>query len=286
MEITVMKPVNLACSAILAGLFLLAPQLSRAQNLRGEIDAIIKDYLASHPDEVGEIVKNYMIAHPEAAEQILAGLLKRQPSAAANAGAATGANAQTAADLSAAIASNSDLLFASPHQVTLGNPRGDVTLVEFFDYNCGFCKRALPDMLTLLKDNPNLRIVLKEFPILGVGSSEAARVAVAVRMQDSDGQKYLAFHQELLGGPGPAGKERALAAAKNLGLDMDRLAADMASDEVNTTLSEDMKLASAVGATGTPTYVVGKDVVVGAVGVMGLQVHIDAARGTQGKAAN
>ncbi len=75
--------------------------------------------------------------------------------------------AQPANDPSAAVASNAAELFSSAHQVTLGNPQGDVTLVEFFDYNCGFCKRALPDTLALLKDDPKLRIVLKEFPILG-----------------------------------------------------------------------------------------------------------------------
>jgi protein-disulfide isomerase len=85
------------------------------------------------------------------------------------------------------------------------------------------------------------------------GSVEAARVAVAVRMQDPGGQKYLAFHQELLGAPGPATRDRALAAAKNQGLDMERLEQDMASGEVNTTLNEDMRLAKLIGATGTPT---------------------------------
>ena len=93
-------------------------------------------------------------------------------------------------------------------------------------------------MLTLLKDDPKLKIVLKEFPILGPGSADAARVAIAVRMQDPGGQKYLAFHQELLGGPGPASKDKALAAAKDQGLDMVRLEQDMASDEVNATISE------------------------------------------------
>ena len=120
--------------------------------------------------------------------------------------------------------------------------------------------------------------MLKEFPILGPGSADAARVAVAVRMQDPGGQKYLAFHQELLGDPGPASKDKALAAAKDQGLDMTRLEQDMASDEVNVTLAEDMKLARAVGISGTPSYVVGKDLVVGAVGVSALKDHIAAAR--------
>jgi protein-disulfide isomerase len=229
-----------------------------------------------------------MLKHPEVMGAILAQMLRaRSGNAGAKAASASGSTVPPAPpDHGADVASNAAQLFSSPHQVTLGNPDGDVTVVEFFDYNCGFCKRALPDMLSLLKADTKLKIVLKEFPILGPGSVDAARVAVAVRMQDPGGQKYLAFHQELLGSPGPATKEKAIAAAKDQGLDMDRLSADVASDEVNATLSEDMKLASAVGATGTPTYVIGKDVVVGAVGIMGLQGHIDAARGTHGQAAN
>ena len=234
-----MKAVNVV-GAIVAGLLLFAPRPSHAQDLRGEIDGIIKDYLASHPDEVGEIVKDYMIRHPEAVGQIITELLKHRPAVSASAGAAAVAHApSTSPEASAAIASNAKQLFSSPHQVTFGNPNGDVTLVEFFDYSCGFCKRALPDMLTLLKDDPKLKIVLKEFPILGPGSADAARVAVAVRMQDPDGKKYLAFHQALLGSPGPASKEKALAAAKDQGFDMARLEQDMASDEVKTTISED-----------------------------------------------
>jgi protein-disulfide isomerase len=265
------------------------------QDLRGAIEAIVKDYLATHPDEVGQIARDYMMKHPEAMGAILAQMLKSRAavSAGANAAATNGAGPSTVPstlpqppDHSGDIASNAQRLFGSPHQVTLGNPDGDVTLVEFFDYSCGYCKRALPDMLSLLKADTKLKIVLKEFPILGPGSVDAARVAVAVRMQDPGGQKYLAFHQAMLVNPGPATKEKALAAAKDQGLDMDRLTADLASDEVNATLSEDMKLASVIGATGTPTYVVGKDVVVGAVGLLGLQSHIDAARGPHGQAAN
>ena len=161
---------NVAGSLALAVFILVAPQPSPAQDLRGEIDGIIKDYLVTHPDEVGEIVKDYMIKHPEAVGQIIAELLKHRPAASTSAGATGAASAKTPPEASAAIVNNESELFSSPHQVTLGNPNGDVTLVEFFDYNCGFCKRALPDMLTLLKDDPKLKIVLKEFP-----SSDRAR---------------------------------------------------------------------------------------------------------------
>lgn len=276
-----MKSATRLGAAAIAALILFAAPASQAQDAREAIDAVIKDYLAAHPDEVGEIVKGYLIKHPEAIGEIFAEVLKQRRSAKASAGNSSTPDAaiKPAADRSAAVASNAALLFSSPHQVTLGNPRGDVTLVEFFDYSCGFCKRALPDMLGLLKDDPNLRIVLKELPILGPGSAEAARIAIAVRMQDPDGQKYLAFHQELLGGPGPATKEKALAAAKHQGLDMARLEQDVGSDEVGATISEDMKLAGAMGISGTPGYVVGDKVVLGAVGITALKARIEAARG-------
>jgi protein-disulfide isomerase len=265
-------------SVVIAGLISLMPLASSAQDLRGEIEAIVKDYLAAHPEEVGQIAKDYFVKHPEAVGQILAELLKHRPAATANTGANVPPNTDAAAERSAAVARNAEQLFSSPHQINLGNPNGDVTLVEFFDYSCGFCKRALPDMLSLLKDDSKLKIVLKEFPILGPGSVDAARVAIAVRMQDPGGDKYLAFHQSLFGGAGPASKQRALAAAQEQGLDMTRLESDMASDEVGATLSEDMKLASALGITGTPSYIIGEDVIIGAVGVAGLQQRIGAIR--------
>ena len=161
----------------------------------------------------------------------------------------------------------SQSLFTSSRQVVLGNPDGNVTFVEFFDYNCGYCKRAMDDMLTLMKDDAKLKVVLKEFPVLGPGSVEAAQVAVAVRMQDKTGKKYLEFHQKLLGGRGQADKARALAVAKDIGLDMGRLDKDLASPEVKATLQESFKLAEALGLNGTPSYVIGEDVVVGAVGL-------------------
>jgi protein-disulfide isomerase len=209
------------------------------------------------------IIKDYLIAHPEVLQEAQAALDKKQQEADAEKARTT-------------IKENNATLFSSPHQVVLGNPQGTKTMVEFFDYNCGYCKRALPDMLTLLKNDPNLKFVLKEFPVLGEGSVEAAHVAVAARMQDPTGKKYLEFHQKLLGGRGPADKARALAVAKEVGFDMPRLEKDMASDEVKTTIDEDMKLADALGVNGTPSYVVGGELVVGAVGLDALKEKIAA----------
>jgi protein-disulfide isomerase len=224
-----------------------------------------ESFSAPQRGEIEQIVKEYLVSHPEILQDAMAELEKRQQAAEAEKSKVT-------------IKSNSQEIFNSARQVTIGNPDGDVTLVEFFDYNCGYCKRALSDLLGVMKSDSKLRVVLKEFPVLGPGSVEAAQVAVAVRMQDKTGKKYLEFHQKLLGGRGQADKARALAAAKDAGIDMARLEKDMASDEVKATINENLKLAETLGLNGTPSYVVGSEVVVGAVGLESLQQKVNTAR--------
>jgi protein-disulfide isomerase len=243
--------------------FLVAAAISLA--LPAAAPAQAQSFSADQRDEIGNIVKDYLLAHPEVMQDVMAELEKHQQAA-------------DAEKHRAAVVENKATLFSSPHQVVLGNPQGNVTMVEFFDYNCGFCKRAMSDMLDLIKTDNNLRFVLKEFPVLGDGSVEAARVAVAARMQDASGKKYIEFHQKLLGGRGAADKTRALAVAKEVGFDMPRLEKDMASDEVKKTIDEDRKLADALGVSGTPSYVVGEEVVIGAVGLDALREKIAAER--------
>ena len=241
---------------IAVAIFLAAPIAQSAQ---------AQSFSAEQRLEIEKIVKDYLLKHPDLLQDVMAEMEKRQQ----------------AADTEkhrAAVVENNATLFNSPHQVVLGNPHGNVTMVEFFDYNCGFCKRALPDMLSLLKTEPNLKFVLKEFPVLGEGSVEAAHVAVAARMQDTSGKKYIEFHQKLLGGRGQADKARALAVAKEVGFDMARIEKDMSSDEVKKTIDENMKLADALGVNGTPSYVVGDEVVVGAVGLDALKEKLAAER--------
>lgn len=215
--------------------------------------------------EIEKIVRNYLLAHPEVLEEVMTELSKRQAAAEAE-------------KHEASVASNAKAIFNSPRGVTIGNKDGDVTFVEFFDYNCGYCKRAMTDMVELIKSDPKLKVVLKEFPVLGPASVEAAQVAVAVRMQDPSGKKYLDFHQKLLTGKGQADKARAMAAAKDAGADMAKLEKDLASPEVRATLEENFKLAEAMGMNGTPSYVIGKQVVIGAVGVDNLREKISIAR--------
>jgi protein-disulfide isomerase len=223
-------------------------------------------FSAEQRSEIERIVKDYLLSHPELLQDVMSELEKRQALAEAE-------------RHRAAVKEHSTALFASPRQVTLGNPQGDVAVVEFFDYNCSYCKRAMGDMLELIKGDGKLKFVLKEFPVLGDASVQAAQVAAAVRMQDkTGGKKYLEFHQKLLAGRGPADKARALAVAKEIGLDVARIEKDMASDEVKATLEESFKLAEALGLNGTPSYVVGNDVVIGAVGLSALKEKINSAR--------
>ena len=243
---------TVAAAALLLALGATGPL--HAQNIsdtqRGEIEKIIRDYL---------------IKHPEVLQEAIAALEKKQASAEAELH-------------KSAVRDNAELLFNSPRHVVVGNPQGDVTFVEFFDYNCGYCKRALEDMNALMKADPKLKVVLKEFPVLGPGSVDAARVAIAVRMQDKTGKKYLDFHQKLLLGRGQADKARAIAAAKDAGLDVARIERDLSSDEVRVSLEESMKLAEKLGLNGTPSYVIGEDVVVGAVGLAALKEKVNTAR--------
>ena len=234
-------------------------QLSDTQ--RREVEGIVKDYLTNNPD----FIRDYLMANPEVVRDAIDELQRKQ-------------NEEEQAAQVAAIGDNRDLLFSSPRQVVMGNPNGDVTLIEFFDYNCGYCKRALEDMMVLMKADPKLRVVLKEFPVLGPASVDAARVGVAVRMQDKTGKKYLEFHQKLLTGRGQVDRARALAAAREVGLDVARIERDMASEEARTSLEESMSLAEKLGLNGTPSYVIGQNVVVGAVGLEALRGKINESR--------
>jgi protein-disulfide isomerase len=248
------KSPHFLAAAVVALLVFAAPQTARAA-----------EFNATQRGEIEKIVREYLIAHPEVLQEAMAELEKKQATL-------------DAEKHKAAVKTHAQLLFSSPRQVNLGNPQGNVTFVEFFDYNCGYCKRAMEDMMALMKSDPKLRVVLKEFPVLGQGSMEAAQVAVAVNMQDKSGKKYLEFHQKLLMGRGQADRARAMAVARDIGMDMPRLEKDMNSAEAKATLQESFKLAEALGLNGTPSYVIGDQVVVGAVGLSALQEKINTSR--------
>jgi protein-disulfide isomerase len=216
---------------------------------RPAIEAIVKDYLMQHPEVITDAI-NAMQAKQAADEA------ERQK--------------KTLAD-------NQDSIINAPQNAVLGNPKGDVTLVEFFDYNCGYCKRGLADMLKLLQTDKNLKVVLRDYPILTPGSIEAADVALAVKNQ-IQGDKFLQFHQELLSSRGAVGKDRALEVAQSVGVDISKLQADMSDPGLRKSLASNLQLGETLGINGTPSYVIGSELVPGAVGYDALKQKIDSMR--------
>jgi protein-disulfide isomerase len=202
---------------------------------------------------VEQVVKEYLLKNPELIQEALIELERRQQ------------ELQKAAQRTAIQQERQTLLY-SPRSNVVGNPSGDVTVVEFFDYNCGYCKRALGDMRALLKGDPKVRIVLKDFPVLGPDSIEASRVALAAKQQ-LKGDKLFEYHSRLMETRGRVNGERALALAKDMGLDLARIQKDMEADEIRAALQENMTLADKLGLTGTPAFVIGEEIIAGAVGL-------------------
>ncbi len=209
---------------------------------------------------IGDIVKSYLISHPEVIAQAEKALQAKRKADAAKA-------------ITAAISANHQVIIDSPHQSIMGNPKGKVILAEFFDYNCPYCKLSEPALEKLAAANPDLKIVLKDFPVLGPGSVEAARVAGAVRAQLSPA-KFEAFHTALLGKKVHVGLSEALEVARQEGANITKVKADMNSADVKVGISEVMDVADKLNLSGTPTFVLGDDIIVGAVGFDELQAKI------------
>lgn len=267
---------------LLIALASIAPLLlslqAMAQAPKDEIETVLRDYLATRPDLVEQIIRDAIAKNPQILRSAFAEALKARVGQNAPAAPRPAAAAPSPPDRAEAIKANADELLRSPRQTTLGNAAATVTVVEFFDYNCGFCRRAAEDKYALLASDPDIRVVLKELPILGPQSLEAARVGIAVRMQDGDGGRiYTVFNKAMFGG-GQANRAAAMEAAKSAGADMARLERDLASDEIKATLEESMRLARALGITGTPSYVIGDRVIAGAVGLPALREQVQLAK--------
>jgi protein-disulfide isomerase len=203
--------------------------------------------------ELGEIFKDYLLKNPELLRDAMVELERREQ------------EAQKATQQSA-LKESRDRLVNSSRDMVAGNAAGDITLVEFFDYNCGYCKRALGDMRTLMQGDPKLRVVLKDFPVLGPDSVEASRVALAVKHQLKP-EKLFDYHVKLMESRGRVNGERAMAVAKEMGVDMARLQKDVDGPEVKAAIQENVVLGDKLGLTGTPAFVVGDEVISGAVGL-------------------
>ena len=174
----------------------------------------------------------------------------------------------------ALLSSRRDVLERDPNAPVLGNVDGDVTIVEFFDYNCPYCKRVKPEIQALMAADPDIRLVYREWPILGEGSVFAARAALAARNQG----KYEEFHWAMMGLQGRAEEASILNAAVEIGLDADKLRADMDAPEINEHIQTSMELAAALGFNGTPSFVIGEALVPGFIKTAQFEGYVAAAR--------
>ena len=165
----------------------------------------------------------------------------------------------------------------SPYSPVGGNPNGDVTLVEFFDYRCPYCKKVFPDIMALLKQDKGIRYVFKEFPILGPVSVIASRAALAAWSIDKD--KYVAFHKTMMGSRGQLTEERIFKMAKKNGIDPDQLRKAMKDPGVSAEINRNASMANALNITGTPAFVIGNAIVPGAVDMKTLKILVSEARG-------
>jgi protein-disulfide isomerase len=201
-------------------------------NQRKEIEAIVKDYLLNNPEVLME------------AQNVLEAKMDKIQ----------------AERTSVAIKQNAQEIFRPSGSPVVGNAKGDVTVIEFFDYNCPYCKKAYAEVVQLVDKDKQVKLILKEFPILSKGSEEAAKVALAAKMQG----KYWEFHRAMQEAQGQSNEAVALRIAEKVGLDMNRIRKDMASPEVKKEIDETRALAAKLGIQGTPHFLVGDRVIPGA----------------------
>jgi len=215
-------------------------------------------------DRVRELVRETILANPEVLVEAIAILEER----------AAQDRVTGSADM---IAAQREQLEQDPNAPVLANADGDVTIVEFFDYNCPYCRRAAPTIENLVEADPGIRLVYREWPILGEGSVFAARAALASRQQGL----YEEFHWAMMDMSGRAEERSVLTIAAEIGLDIDQLRADMEAPEVAEHIETSMRLADLLGITGTPTFILGENLVPGAVEQEVLQRLVDEVREEQ-----
>ncbi len=224
-------------------------QVNQSKQPPGEFERKVRDYLLKNPEVIVEAMQRYEAK--QRADQVKAARKM--------------------------IVARADELLRDPATPVSGNPDGDVSLVEFFDYNCPYCRRVSPDMMKLEASDPKLRIVYKEFPILGPNSTFAAKAALAAHRQG----KYVKLHHALMKGRGTVTKEAVLRTAGKLGIDIKRLEKDMADPKIEAALKRNIALATELGINGTPAFVVGKEIVPGAIGFAALKQLVAKARGKE-----
>ncbi len=248
-----LAPPLLAATLLLpAGAAVHAADDALTESQKRAVEGVLRDYLMNNPELIVEALQA-MEARQEEVQK---------------------------AHRRAAVEALGDMLTGNPDSPVIGNPDGDVTVVEFSDYNCGYCKQVLPEALAVLKADGNIRYVLKELPVLGRSSVTAARAALAVWSLDP--AKYLDVHAALMGLRGGLDDQRVMKTLGDLGLDADEVEAAMRSEVVDRELSRNRQMAEMLGIRGTPAFLIGGELVPGAVGRDRLEALVAAAREARG----
>jgi protein-disulfide isomerase len=212
-------------------------------------------------EQIEQIVREYLLANPEVIIEAIEGLEERRRSA-------------TQANQRDALAAKRDQIYGDPDAPVSGNPNGDVTVVEFFDYRCPYCKQVAPALAQLIKQDGKVRFVFKELPILGPDSVVAARAALAANAQG----KYVPMHEALLRHRGSYDEQAIARIAADVGLDVGRLKADMAKPEITAMIDRNRQLARDLMLNGTPAFVIGDAVAPGALDLDTLKKLVAQAR--------
>jgi protein-disulfide isomerase len=175
--------------------------------------------------------------------------------------------------VSEALTNNRDAIFSNPGNPSIGPADADVTLVEFFDYHCTYCKHFLPDLTRLLENDKKVRVIFKDLPILSEDSATAARASIAFDRLTKD--RFFEFHTALMKESGPFDQTLLAGIAKGLGVDGNALESEMAKPEIADLLAENLRLAGSLGVRGTPAIIVGNQMVSGAMPYEALKKLVD-----------
>lgn len=220
---------------------------AQAQNLtRNDIENIVREFIQNNPEAILDSVEAYGVAQQAAQD----------------------------ADRQEALGEHLDWLENNASLPVAGNPDGDVTIVEFFDYNCGYCKKALSDVMTIIEEDKGVRLVFVDMPILGRTSELAARWAAAAEKQD----RYLEYHVALMKHNGPLSESALEELARNVGLDVEQMRKDAESDEIDMMIAEKTEKAAQIGINGTPAFVIGGQLYGGYIGLEAMKQAIAEAR--------
>ena len=205
------------------------------------------EFWAPQRSEIEQIVRDYLLAHPELMVEVMNKLERRQE-----------ADAQRQRQES--VTRHKAVLFSSPDDFVF-NPKGKVPMVEFFDYQCGYCKRVLASVMKVTAEQSDVRVAFKEYPILGPMSVFAAKAAIAAKLQG----KYMEFHAAVMAVKGRLSEDIIYAKAEEVGLDVARLMVDMKSEQVQQIIDRNIQLGTAMNIRGTPTLIIGDNLVPGAI---------------------